>query len=107
MRLKALKPRLYNVIFHTHTVSGIVISFVLFIIFYAGAFSLFRHELYKWENPLARFEKQEHVDYDKTLKLIENYTNEKDAFSRILLRPSTDENPFIKLKSFYQIQWNL
>ena len=102
MRLKALKPRLYNVIFHTHTVSGIVISFVLFIIFYAGAFSLFRHELYKWENPLARFEKQEHVDYDKTLKLIENYINEKDAFSRILLRPSTDENPFIKFNGTYK-----
>jgi len=48
MKLKALQPRLYNILFHTHTVSGIVISFALFVIFYAGAFSLFRDELYRW-----------------------------------------------------------
>ena len=101
-KLKGLNPRLYNIMFHTHTVSGIVISFALFIIFYAGAFSLFRHELYKWENPLARFETQKNVDYDKTLKLVENYTNEKDAFSKILLRPSTDSNPFIKFNGTYK-----
>ena len=102
MKLKALKPRLYNIMFHTHTVSGIVISFVLFIIFYAGAFSLFRNELYTWENPLARFETQEQVDYDNTLKLVENYIKEKDAFSRIQLRPSTDDNPFIKFNGTYK-----
>ena len=86
MKLKALKPRLHNIMFHTHTVTGIVISFVLFIIFYAGAFSLFRDDFYKWENPLARFEAKEEVDYDKTLKLVQNYINEKDAFTKVLLR---------------------
>jgi len=102
MKLKALKPRLHNIMFHTHTVTGIVISFVLFIIFYAGAFSLFRDDFYKWENPLARFEAKEEVDYDKTLKLVQNYINEKDAFTKVLLRPSTNSNPFIKFNGTYK-----
>jgi len=74
MKLKALKPRLYNVMFHAHTVTGIVISFALFVIFYAGAFSIFREELYKWENPLARFETKHDIDFDATIKLIEEHT---------------------------------
>ena len=50
MKLKGLGNRAYNVMFHTHTVAGIVISFALFVIFYAGAFSLFRHDVAQWEN---------------------------------------------------------
>ena len=50
MKLKGLGKRTYHVLFHTHTVAGIVISFALFVIFYAGAFSLFRHEILQWEN---------------------------------------------------------
>ncbi|RYG94835.1 PepSY domain-containing protein, partial [archaeon] len=34
--------------FHTHTVSGIVISVVLFVIFFAGSFSFFRDEIINW-----------------------------------------------------------
>lgn len=44
-----MKIRNYNIIFHTHTVSGIVISVVLYIIFFAGSFSLFRDEIVNWE----------------------------------------------------------
>ncbi|MEM6398284.1 MAG: PepSY-associated TM helix domain-containing protein [Bacteroidota bacterium] len=60
MKLKGLGKRLYNITFHTHTVTGIVISAALFVIFYAGAFSLFREEIYKWENPSARHVYIEH-----------------------------------------------
>ncbi len=49
-----LSPRNYNIIFHLHTVSGIVLSAALFIIFFAGAFTLFKGEFYLWENPTAR-----------------------------------------------------
>ncbi|WP_026210813.1 PepSY-associated TM helix domain-containing protein [Flexithrix dorotheae] len=43
------KKRAHNIIFHTHTVSGIVISVALYIIFFAGSFSFFRDEIVNWE----------------------------------------------------------
>lgn len=52
--MKGLGPRAYNILFHTHTVSGIVISTALFVIFFAGAFTLFKEEFYLWENPSVR-----------------------------------------------------
>lgn len=45
----ALNNRNYNIIFHLHTVSGIVISVLLFVIFFAGSFSFFRDEIVNWE----------------------------------------------------------
>ena len=44
-----MKNRTYNIIFHTHTVSGIVISVALYVIFFAGSFSFFRDEIVNWE----------------------------------------------------------
>ncbi|WP_075341795.1 PepSY-associated TM helix domain-containing protein [Tenacibaculum agarivorans] len=44
-----MSKRNYNVFFNTHTVSGIVISFALYIIFFAGAFALFKDEIKIWE----------------------------------------------------------
>lgn len=44
-----MKNRTYNILFHTHTVSGIVISVILYIIFFAGSFSFFRDEIVNWE----------------------------------------------------------
>ncbi|WP_419213709.1 PepSY-associated TM helix domain-containing protein [Maribacter sp. X9] len=41
--------RIYNILFHTHTVSGIVISVALYIIFFAGSFSFFRDEITNWQ----------------------------------------------------------
>jgi uncharacterized iron-regulated membrane protein len=40
----------YNRFFHLHTVTGIVISVGLYIIFFAGAFTLFWDEIEAWEN---------------------------------------------------------
>ncbi|QXP52595.1 PepSY domain-containing protein [Cellulophaga sp. HaHa_2_1] len=44
-----MKNRTYNILFHTHTVSGIVISVALYVIFFAGSFSFFRDEIVNWE----------------------------------------------------------
>ncbi len=44
-----MSKRSHNIFFHLHTVSGIVISFALFIIFFAGAFTLFLHPGAEWE----------------------------------------------------------
>lgn len=51
-----MNNRNYNIYFHTHTVSGIVISVVLFVIFFAGSFSFFKDEISNWErneSPIA------------------------------------------------------
>ncbi|CAZ96868.1 PepSY-associated TM helix domain-containing protein [Zobellia galactanivorans] len=41
--------RTYNILLHTHTVSGIVISVALYVIFFAGSFSFFRDEIANWQ----------------------------------------------------------
>lgn len=64
-----MSKRNYNVFYHLHTVSGIVISCALFIIFFTGAFALFKNEINTWEqysneNPIAKTK----VDYDGILR---------------------------------------
>ena len=44
-----MEKRTYNILFHLHTVSGIVISVALYVIFFAGSFSFFRDEIANWE----------------------------------------------------------
>lgn len=44
-----MSNRIYNILFHTHTVSSIVISVALYVIFFAGSFSFFRDEIINWE----------------------------------------------------------
>lgn len=44
-----MSKRTYNILLHTHTVSGIVISVALYVIFFAGSFSFFRDEIANWE----------------------------------------------------------
>lgn len=44
-----MNNRIYNILFHTHTVSGIVISVALYVIFFAGSFSFFKEEIVAWE----------------------------------------------------------
>jgi uncharacterized iron-regulated membrane protein len=70
MKLKAFGKRTHNILFHTHTVAGIVISFALFVIFFAGAFALFRGELHRWENPDARYETPINIDLDRVLRAV-------------------------------------
>ncbi|MEM6813679.1 MAG: PepSY-associated TM helix domain-containing protein [Bacteroidota bacterium] len=71
-KLRGLGNKNYNVLFHTHTVAGIAISFALFVIFYAGAFSLFRDQVDQWENPDLRQPVVENFDLDKALALVDS-----------------------------------
>ncbi|MEL7533035.1 MAG: PepSY-associated TM helix domain-containing protein [Bacteroidota bacterium] len=71
-KLKGLGNRTYNVLFHTHTVAGIVISFALFVIFYAGAYSIFRHQIEQWENPDMRQPIVADFDIDAGLQMIDS-----------------------------------
>ncbi|MEM7109719.1 MAG: PepSY-associated TM helix domain-containing protein, partial [Bacteroidota bacterium] len=72
MRLKGPGKRTFNVLFHIHTVSGIVISFALFVIFYAGAWALFRHDLATWENPYLRQKINPGFSYEKAIALVDS-----------------------------------
>lgn len=42
--------RKYNIYFNTHTVSGIIICAVLYVMFFAGSFSFFKDEITAWQN---------------------------------------------------------
>ncbi|MFD2968810.1 PepSY-associated TM helix domain-containing protein [Sphingobacterium bambusae] len=97
MRLKPLKSRMFNVMFHAHTVSGIVISFALFVIFFAGSISLFMNELYRWENPEARFESisADQVDYDKICQTVKNKIPSFDVTAQFGMTPPTETNPLM------------
>lgn len=53
--------RNYNIYFHTHTISGIIISLVLYVIFFAGSFAFFKAEISNWQNntPNATIQKDQ------------------------------------------------
>ncbi|AWW32819.1 PepSY domain-containing protein [Echinicola strongylocentroti] len=68
-----MSNRIYNVLFHTHTVSGIVISVALFVIFFAGSFSFFRDEIVGWERnePIAENATLSDLDFDVLLDTLD------------------------------------
>jgi uncharacterized iron-regulated membrane protein len=63
-----MSKRNYNVFFNTHTVSGIVISVALYVIFFSGAFALFTDEIAQWEKgTYLRDVSKSTIDYDSLL----------------------------------------
>ncbi|MFB9109220.1 PepSY-associated TM helix domain-containing protein [Flavobacterium gyeonganense] len=68
-----MSNRNYNIYFHTHTLSGIVISVALFVIFFAGSFSFFRDEIINWEkNETVSISREIDLNYDAALKKLDN-----------------------------------
>jgi uncharacterized iron-regulated membrane protein len=63
-----MKNRDYNIYFNTHTISGIIISAILFVIFFAGSYTLFKKDIAAWQSNTS-FKAQEHkkLDYNKLL----------------------------------------
>jgi hypothetical protein len=70
--MRSLGTRVYNIFFHTHTVSGVAISAVLFIIFFAGALSLYKQEMYQWENPASRGKAAQQINYDRLINRLDS-----------------------------------
>jgi len=67
-----MSNRNYNVFFNTHTVSGIVISIALYIIFFAGAFSIFKDEIAIWEEGTSvSYSQRKDVDFDAIIEKID------------------------------------
>ncbi len=75
-----MKNRIYNVLFHTHTVSGIVISVVLYVIFFAGSFSFFRDEIVNWErNESVQITDNMDVDFNN---ILDSLNSDKNLYGR-------------------------
>lgn len=75
-----MENRIYNILFHTHTISGIIISAALYVIFFTGSISFLRDEINAWERnqPIAE-------DYFKTIdfdRALEEMTKEKELYGR-------------------------
>lgn len=75
-----MSQRVYNIIFHTHTISGIIISALLYVIFFTGSISFLRDEIDAWERnePITGGYFAE-VDYDAVFKALEK---EQQLYSR-------------------------
>lgn len=67
-----MNNRNYNIFFHTHTVSGIVISVVLYIIFFAGSFAFFRDDIASWERgESAAISNEIQLNFDQALNVLD------------------------------------
>lgn len=44
-----MDQRKYNIYFHTHTISGIIIAALLYVIFFAGSFAFFKDSISAWQ----------------------------------------------------------
>lgn len=63
--------RNYNIYFNTHTISGIIASALLFVIFFAGSLSFFKKEISAWQNNTSYYQKEvQYGQYDKLLDSI-------------------------------------
>lgn len=91
--MKGLGARAYNILFHTHTVSGIVISVVLFVIFFAGAISLYKQEIYQWENPAARGSFKGNINYERLITRLDSLKKGVKAADEIRVVLPTEARP--------------
>lgn len=101
-----MSNRNYNVFFHLHTVSGIIISVGLYVIFFAGSFALFLEPIAKWElnktDPHVPTPSFSSIDYDRVIDSLEVrdypmygrymyiYFRPRERFLEVYLGKSTD-----------------
>lgn len=106
--------RNYNIYFHTHTISGIIITAILYVIFFAGSFAFFKSEISNWQKNTPNDQKlMQATDYnvladslDKTYQLygrdLSFYFNEHARQIRVSVSASKDTlNPKAKERSFF------
>ncbi|SEJ40382.1 Uncharacterized iron-regulated membrane protein [Dyadobacter koreensis] len=59
-----MDTRKYNIYFHTHTISGIIIAALLYVIFFAGSFSFFKDDISAWQKGKSAVAKTITADYN-------------------------------------------
>lgn len=71
-----MNNRNYNIYFNTHTISGIMICALLYVIFFAGSFAFFRHEISAWQNNTSyKTYQEDHAAFDRLLDSMKVETN--------------------------------
>ncbi len=79
--------RKYNIYFHTHTISGIIIAALLYVIFFAGSFSFFRDDITAWQKGRSAVSEEIDADYNFLMdSLSRNYNLRGRDFGFYLLR---------------------
>ena len=77
-----MAKRVYNIIFHTHTISGIIISAALYVIFFTGSISFLRDEINAWERNEPIVEDYfNRANFDKALEVL---GEERELYGRDL-----------------------
>lgn len=56
--------RKYNIYFNTHTISGIIICAILYVMFFAGSFSFFKDDLASWQKNESHLSQEKVVTRD-------------------------------------------
>ena len=82
--------RNYNIYFNTHTISGIVICALLYVIFFAGSFSFFKQEIRAWQHD-ASYAANKHIekDFDFLLDSLRETHNLQGRDISFYLQPHT------------------
>ncbi|GGH21602.1 PepSY domain-containing protein [Sphingobacterium alkalisoli] len=62
-----MDQRKYNIYFHTHTISGIIIAAILYVIFFAGSFSFFKDDISAWQKGKSVVAEKIKPDYNYIL----------------------------------------
>src|SRR5690606_26697855 len=71
-----MNNRNYNIYFNTHTISGIIICAILYVIFFAGSFTFFRNEIAAWQNNTSyKTYREDHKNVDHLLDSLRGQTN--------------------------------
>lgn len=79
--------RKYNIYFHTHTISGIIIAALLYVIFFAGSFSFFRDDITAWQKGRSAVSEKIDADYNFLIdSLAQNYNLRGRDLAFYLLR---------------------
>lgn len=74
-----MENRNYNIYFHTHTISGIIICAVLYVIFFAGSFAFFKDDIAAWQKNTSYVADREVVvrDFNHVLDSLSKHHNLK------------------------------
>ncbi|MEO1547530.1 MAG: PepSY-associated TM helix domain-containing protein [Bacteroidota bacterium] len=96
--MKKTNNRNYNVFFNTHTVTGIIISVGLYICFFAGAFSLFMHNIDNWEANCKSEAYKPSIDYERVLSIAENEGYNLDGRT-IFIRYRDGHTPYVQVNA--------
>ena len=82
-----MDPRKYNIYFHTHTISGIIIAGLLYVIFFAGSFSFFKDDIAAWQKGRSEVGHKFDPPYNHLLdSLSQHYDLRGRNFNFFLLR---------------------